>query len=421
MVRKKTDALVVGAGPVGLATALALAHHGIDLEVIDQEWRKAGRSYALALHPSSLETLSEYGLAKDLVERGYRIDRVRFSEGDREIGVVDYGALGGRWPFLTILPQNVLEGVLEEALAARGVSVQWNHSLASLMSDGDRDRATVERREKSSSGYAAASTDWVVDRIFSVSARFVIGADGNRSRVRRELSIPFEDAGEADRYAVFEFDTGFDAKGEARVFFGPDGSTNVYWPLPGGRGRFGFSLPEAAGAAAERSKSRLTVQVAGQGYPHVPPAELSRLVSERAPWFDGSIGEVHWSLVVRFERRLARRFGTGRAWLVGDSAHLAGPIAVASMNAGVAEGTALAAEIRDVLRNGVPAARIGEGAEARRRAFDRLLSPGAGFEAGPGAEAGVKAHEAAIGSLIPASGPNLATLAAGLGLVPRKE
>ena len=66
---RQADALVVGAGPTGLVAALSLAKAGLAVEIIDEAWRPAGHSYALALHPRSLLLLDELGVAAAAIEQ----------------------------------------------------------------------------------------------------------------------------------------------------------------------------------------------------------------------------------------------------------------------------------------------------------------------------------------------------------------
>ena len=74
--KSSTEALVVGAGPVGLFAALKLAREGIEVEIIDSQWRSAARSYALALHASTLELLDGFGLSDSLLEAGRKVASV---------------------------------------------------------------------------------------------------------------------------------------------------------------------------------------------------------------------------------------------------------------------------------------------------------------------------------------------------------
>ena len=60
--KHKSEVLVVGAGPVGLFAALALADRGLGVEIIDGQFQTAANSYALALHPGSLALLGQVGL-----------------------------------------------------------------------------------------------------------------------------------------------------------------------------------------------------------------------------------------------------------------------------------------------------------------------------------------------------------------------
>src|SRR5689334_19118567 len=117
----QTEVLVVGAGPVGLWSALLLAERGIEVALIDRETRTTARSYACAVHPGTLRLLDRLGLAQSVIERGRRVDTVAFYDGPNRQAEVCLSKLGGEFPFLVILPQNALENLLEQRLRAAGV------------------------------------------------------------------------------------------------------------------------------------------------------------------------------------------------------------------------------------------------------------------------------------------------------------
>ena len=119
MREERTEVLVVGAGPVGLLTAILLAEAGIEVKIIDREERTTARSYACALHARTLKLLSQLGLAAPVLERGRRVQVMAFYDGATRQAELKLSELGGEFPYMVILPQNVFEGVLEERLRNR--------------------------------------------------------------------------------------------------------------------------------------------------------------------------------------------------------------------------------------------------------------------------------------------------------------
>lgn len=418
MARKhETEALVVGAGPVGMLAALALAERDVAVEIVDEEWRPAARSYALALHPATLELLDEVGLAGELLREGHRLNRVAFYDGADRRSEVSLADLPGAYPFLLVLPQKSLEAALERRLERQGVEVRWNHRMAGLTLNGERPVATIERLAKESTGYSVATTVWVVDDEIVTSARHVVGADGHRSAVRRALGAEFESLGEPELYAVFELTTegpGSDAIGdELRVVF-DQGTTNVLWPLGGGRFRWSFQVKVATVGLERPDKSRLSVQVGKHAYPYLSKEDLETLIRLRAPWFEPVVADVPWSVAVQFERRLASSFGRGGVWLAGDAAHLALPAGVHSMNLGLAEAHELGERIARVARKGGPADLLDDYGRERRAEWQRLLA--GRVEATSQATEWVREQRGRIVSCLPASGEDLDRLAGQLGL-----
>ncbi|HVQ23970.1 MAG TPA: FAD-dependent monooxygenase, partial [Planctomycetota bacterium] len=237
---RQTDALVVGAGPTGLVAALSLAKAGLSVEVIDEAWRQAGHSYALALHPRSLNLLDELGVASQATDSGRKLPSLTLLAGDEPRQSLRCGARDDRFPYLLSLPQSGLERLLTDALARLGVKVRWSHRLASLEPDGDAVVATVERLEKESGGYGVAHTEWAVAATQSFRAGFVIGADGHRSLVRRALGTPLDEAGPSQVFAIFEC-LAPNAGDEERLVLRED-SVNALWPLPDGRARWSLEV-----------------------------------------------------------------------------------------------------------------------------------------------------------------------------------
>jgi len=394
--KHKTEVLVVGAGPVGLFTALRLKEQGIDVSIVDKLQRTGTHSYALALHPASLELLDETGLADEIVSQGYRVDKISFSEGKERRADVKLADLGTKFPFVLVLPQRILESTLEDRLQQKKVKVLWNHRVQDLQADPLGVSAEVARLDRVACGYPIARMEWMVVKTYQSKSPLVVGADGYHSFVRQNLGIEFNRMADQVAFSVFEFDCPTDLQNEARVIL-DDGATCVLWPMPENRCRWSFQT-EHPGR-------------------HEPTLEyLNLLIKSHAPWFPVADGEIHWSSVVRFDRRLVDRFGQDRIWLAGDSAHLTSPVGVQSMNAGLSEAHDLTQRLTRILRQDGPLDSLDAYNEQHRKAWRALMNLDDNLRPTADAPEWIRSRAARILSSIPATGENLAALLAQVGL-----
>ncbi len=417
---KNPEVLVVGAGPVGMLAALSLARRGLTVEIVDTGVWPCQHSYALALHAASIDLLDQFELAAAARAGSYGVKTLALCDrnGEKQSAPM-------REVYVT--RQDALETLLEGALRQAGIEINWRHEVFSLEPGTDAVSVTVNRLAKESRGYGVAHTEWVVEEQKKIDVPFVVGADGYNSQVRRALGIAFPEVAPADYYAVFEFDTDADLEHSIRVVFGAE-TTDVLWPLPGGCARWSFQLPGYSDPRLEEMKDRLfdaglgyfptertkdrTSGSPGDDLPMLDESELGRLVKERAPWFAGKIGNVTWKTLVRFEKRQVDSFGSGRMWLAGDAAHLAGPAAIQSMNSGLLEANDLAGRIAAVLKQGSPLSGLGSYTGRWSRVWERIRA----FRATPEASPFVKQHGAKLASSLPASGDDLNALAEKFGL-----
>ncbi len=412
--KAKTDVLIVGAGPVGLLAALALARAGVRPTIIDEEERAAIHGYALVLHPATLELLARLGIRDEVVEGGRRIDTVAFYEGGERRAELDLSRLDSPFPFAVAFPQSTLEDCLRNHLEEAGVTVSWRRRLAALSSTGPGAVARVDHLDRVSVGYPVADSSQVVTRTEDVRPDFVFGADGHRSRVRRILGADFPRLGEGRTFLVFEFSSDGATVDEARVIL-TDGLVTGLWPLPQGRFRFSFEIGEPSSLQGRPEERRLVRRLGQSAYPHVAEERLAELMAERAPWFEAPVGDVHWSLAVRFDRRLTDTMGRDRVWLAGDAAHLMLPVGMHSMNVGLLEAGRLAAATAQRLHGeeGSPTA-MEPYPSSHLRSLRALLVPEEGFAVAAGADPWVKEHLPQVVTAAPATGPHLDALLAQL-------
>lgn len=413
--REYPEVLIVGAGPVGQMAALTLARRGIRVSIVDREWRTGAHSYALALHPRSLELLDRLGLLPRVLEQAYRVRAMGLYESGERRGKLQISELRDDFSFIAVMRQDALENLFEQALNDQGVNVRWNHQVVTLTPEEKKVAATIDHLEKSSFGYAIDHSEWIVLKSRTLDVPFVIGADGHQSLVRRTLGIDFPEVVEPEYFAVFEFKSDADLGDEMRLVLDPK-TMSVLWPLPDGLCRWSFQLKEWEEPLPPREKDRVKVQIGAARYPVLSEERLRVLIRERAPWFDGSIDEIRWRMVVRFDRRLADAFGKQRMWLAGDAAHMTGPVGIQSMNVGLREAWTLANLIADVLEGKAAPEKLAEYNDRWLAEWRFLLGLEGGLEPGPSAEAWIRPYAGRLLSALPASGADLAALARQAGL-----
>jgi 2-polyprenyl-6-methoxyphenol hydroxylase-like FAD-dependent oxidoreductase len=346
--KNETEVLVVGAGPVGLLTALLLARRGVQAQIIDKTPGVYRPSDACLLHPATLELLDKLNVTQELLNSGNPVHRMAFYEGQSRGAELDVTKLDSRFPFLEVLPKSTLKELLERRLEEVGLTVRWNHRLAELTIKEKHVEGTIEHRSISAKGYVIPEMDWEVDRSEPIQASYLVGADGAESEVAQLTGIDFDPHGEPESYVVCEVESDWPVRDEVRIILDPE-ATSVLWPLPGNRVRWSFQLNEDQMEEFPfKERSRFPIEQPGLDQANRQSLEL--LVRQRAPWFTGSIGEVDWSIDAQFSRRLATRFGQGRCWLVGDAAHGTNPVGMQSMNCGFFEAEQLANGLAKVLR-----------------------------------------------------------------------
>ncbi|MBQ0988283.1 FAD-dependent monooxygenase [Streptomyces sp. F63] len=301
--------IVVGAGPVGLALALALTRHDVPVLVLDEgsgayEPRPARTT---VLSPDSAAFTGRL-LGTSFSGAGtrwtaWRTLRRRQSPRREELG--DDAPLH--------LPQHALVHGLRAALEAEDLArVATGCRLHALEQDADgvtaytRESAGPAGRPPAAGG---GSGSW--------RGSHLVGCDGARSTVRKLLDVRFPGRTAVERHAVAALRTELPWPGEAVLYRGPRGGEVLARPLPDGVWRIDWLLPPRGDlvtpeALVARIRDTLTTWCGG-----VPPYEL----------LDTGVHTVH--------HRLARRWRSRRVFLAGDAAHLLGSLGTQELDEGL--------------------------------------------------------------------------------------
>lgn len=317
---KPVEALIVGAGPVGLFLATELRRRGRDCMLIESATVPSTHSKALAIMPGTLEMFEQAEIADRFVAASNRIDGVRFSTPRRSV-YVPFGSIDSRYNYVSILPQWKTQELLEMRLRELGAEALFGHTLTSLQQSADGVEASIETPAG----------------LQIVRARYLIGCDGVRSTVREQIGIDFE--GTMYPGTVLLADAVVRTSVPANVAHVSVHSGGVVTMFPM--------------SAAER---RVVVIAPREALPdRAQPERLqSRLVA--AGYSDVTIDAIEWSNSFRVHRRVASAMRNGRVFLAGDSVHAHSPVGGQGMNVGLRDAWNLASKLAAVLSGEAPEA-----------------------------------------------------------------
>lgn len=329
-----TDVLIVGAGPAGLATAIGLAQAGVDFRIVDAMPEARNTSRAAVIHAATLETLSRLGVAEQLICQGIKAPDFRIRDRDQIIIEAQFSVLESPTPFALMIPQDETEAILTARLAQLG---HWVNRPAKITE-------IVCEQEHVLACFLGPSGEQ------NIAARFIIGADGEKSFVRATAGIGFPGA----TYGSFLLaDVHMDwpiAVSEVSLFFA-EGGTLVVAPM-------------------SRSRFRVVAQLADA--PSVPNvADVQRVIDLRGPSGGAKVHDVIWSSRFQVHHKLADRFRDGPFLLVGDAAHVHSPAGGQGMNLGLRDAEALASALDGFLENG--GTQLDEYAAQRRASAQKVL------------------------------------------------
>jgi 2-polyprenyl-6-methoxyphenol hydroxylase-like FAD-dependent oxidoreductase len=332
--RTDADVLIVGAGPTGLTLAAALERAGVSTLIVDKLDSGQNTSRAAVIHAHTLEVLEAIGVADQLTSSGLKLTRFSLRDRDDTLVRLRFDELPSKYPHLLMITQDVTERILRDSLAATRRRVRWGCRVEKIVDLGDHICATFETE-------AGREV---------VCAKYVVGADGMHSLVRKTAGIGFIGESYEDSFVLADVDMDWDhGRDEVMLFFSPTGVL-VVAPLPGGRFRIVGSLENA---------------------PEKPGvADVQALLDARGPTEGAArISCVHWSSRFRLHHRVAERYRNGRLLLVGDAAHAHSPAGGQGMNTGLVDACVLAELLADVM--------YGRRAEAALDQYERLRKPAA--------------------------------------------
>ncbi|WP_159448862.1 NAD(P)/FAD-dependent oxidoreductase [Demequina sp. NBRC 110053] len=327
-----SDVIVVGGGPVGMATALGLAHHGVPCTLIERRAEPGTGSKAFGIWGRTLEILHGWGVVDAFLAHGDPRDAVApvAVESGRPIFTIDFTALAGESavPGLLLIPQSHTEALLREAVDRSGLVKVVHGEVTGAREAG----GTAEVHVRLAGG----------QREETMRASYVVGADGSRSAVRESQGV--RHAGSIIDVDLLVFDVALadDAGLPPVMLLARRPGLLAALRFGHGRWRVLASREPLTSAATEPTDGPPPRR------PDRPVEELEALVREL---FGARTATIQWQSQTTLYQQRVPSFRLGRRIvLAGDSAHLVSPAGGQGMNQGIQDAESLAWSLAAAIR-----------------------------------------------------------------------
>lgn len=338
----RTPVLIAGAGPTGLVLALWLTRSGVPVRIIDKVAEPGTTSRALGVQARTLEFYRQLGIAREVVNAGYQAAGLNMWSAGSPRGHVPFGDMGtglSPYPYLLVYPQDEHERLLTRHLESLGVHVERPTELLGFVETSDGIRATLK------------GPDGAVSQC---EATYIAGCDGAHSNVRETLGIGFPGGTYAALFYVADVEVE-----------GPINMRELYGAFDG----FDFvALFPLRGDKRVRLIGRVREATANDPRT-VTFADVNTRALDRMHLV---VSKVNWFSTYKVHHRVANSFRSGRAFLLGDAAHIHSPAGGQGMNTGIGDAINLAWKIAAVV-HGNATERMLDSYEPERIAFARKL------------------------------------------------
>lgn len=335
--------VVIGAGPVGLVSAIDLARQGIPVVVVDDDDMLSVGSRAICFAKRTLDILDRIGCGQRMVDKGVGWNRGKVFLRDQAIYEFDLlPEAGHARPAFINLQQYYLEGyLLEEASQYPQIELRWKSKVSGITHQGDHEALTVNTPAGS----------------YTLKTRYVVGADGSRSPLRKMMGLESVGHTFRDRFLIADVKMEAPFPAERWFWFDPPFHPNQSVLLhrqPDDVWRIDFQLGWDADPVLEKTPERVIPRV---------QALLGKDVKFSLEWVS-----VYTFSCVRMDR-----FRHGRVLFVGDAAHCVSPFGARGANSGVQDAENLAWKLAYVLQGKAPESLLDSYASEREVAADENL------------------------------------------------
>lgn len=345
--------VVVGAGPVGLATAIDLAQHGLPVVLVDDDCTLSTGSRAICFSKRSLDIFDRLGCGDRMVEKGVSWNVGKVFRKDELVYTFNLLPESGHHrPAFVNLQQYYVEGfLLERAQALPNLEIRWKSKVT-----GIAQRGTPGAAQGPEAAHVALEIA-TPDGPYELLARYVVAADGSRSPVRKLMGLDSHGRTFKDRFLIADVKMEADFPTERWFWFDPPFHPNQSVLLhrqPDNVWRIDFQLGWDADPVLEKTPERVIPRVRALLGPDVK-------------------FELEWVSIYTFSCLRMDSFRHGNVLFAGDSAHLVSPFGARGANSGFQDGENLAWKLAMVLEQRASDALLDTYASEREYAADENL------------------------------------------------
>jgi 3-(3-hydroxy-phenyl)propionate hydroxylase len=318
--RSDLPVAIVGAGPVGLTTGLALSYYGIPFRLFEANDGQSTETKAGTTLTRTLEVWHRLGAASRVLSKAMRVDEIgdieRATNRSRNSVRLDLLREETRFPFVVNIPQHEMEPALRDCLLEWGCGdIRYRHRLSSFSQDADCVRLELDTPEGRR----------------SFAACYLLACDGGRSTVRDQLGVTVQGRSLPERYSLVDIKVDLDVESPRDYPYLAYFSDADEWMILVRQPDCWRFLYPVYGDGKERSVEELR---------------------EKALHFIGDVSkvEVLGTNLYSIHHRVAERWRHQRVLLLGDAAHLITPMWALGLNTGILDVNNLAWRIAWVLR-----------------------------------------------------------------------
>ncbi len=341
--------IVVGAGPVGLATAIDIAQQGVPVVLVDDDCSLSTGSRAICFSKRSLDIFDRLGCGQRMVDKGISWNVGKVFLKDELVYTFNLQPEAGHHrPAFINLQQYYVEGfLLERAQELPNLEIRWKSKVVGVQQSG-------------APGTSAASVTLTVDTPdgqYPLRGRYVVAADGSRSPIRNLMGLDSKGVTFKDRFLIADVKMKADFPTERWFWFDPPFHPNQSVLLhrqPDNVWRIDFQLGWDADPVLEKTPERVIPRV-------------------RALLGPDAKFDLEWVSVYTFSCLRMDRFRHGNMLFAGDSAHGVSPFGARGANSGVQDAENLAWKLAMVLEGKASDALLDTYASEREFAADENI------------------------------------------------